>query len=86
MELNKKVSDIKVAQVESAVKLSETDKQQIAQIVAKIAGDSYEVTYALKPSLLGGFTIQVGDRKIDASLKTELEQMTQALKGTTHGK
>lgn len=59
--------------VESAVELSDAE---LSAIKSQLSGDKkeVEVTTTVTPSLLGGMRVTVGDKVIDASVKTQLDQ------------
>lgn len=74
--------------VSSVIPFSDVQKKQLEEVIAKLVSKNQTVTvkYVISANDLGGFTIQIGDRKIDASLRAELRAMIENLKGTTHGK
>lgn len=77
-ELNKTA----LAEVTAAKELSEEQKQQIVDRVKAMAGtDSVEIKTAVDPDLIGGVIIKVGSQVVDASVRGQLRQMTQRLKG-----
>ncbi|MBD2579826.1 ATP synthase F1 subunit delta [Oscillatoria sp. FACHB-1406] len=77
-ELNKTA----LAEVTAAKELSEEQKQQIIDRVKTMAGtDSVEIKTAVDPDLIGGVIIKVGSQVVDASVRGQLRQMTQRLKG-----
>jgi F-type H+-transporting ATPase subunit delta len=52
--------------------------QELAQVTAKVeqlAGTKAELTLATDPTLLGGLTIRIGDRLIDASVRGRLQRL-----------
>lgn len=69
------------AVIESAVVIPEGLKKELAELVAQINGTKVPVTFVVRKDLVGGFTIQIGDRKIDATVVTELKQLQVQLKG-----
>ena len=55
----------------------------ISESLKKIAGNDLTITSNIDPSIVGGFVAKVGDRLIDASVRTRLENMKRGLiKGT----
>jgi F-type H+-transporting ATPase subunit delta len=62
-------------------------KEELAQVrarVEKLAGAKVELTTATDPALLGGLTIRIGDKLIDASVQGRLERLRgQLVQGTS---
>ena len=46
---------------------------------------SFEVEYLVNPSLIGGLTIQIGDRIVDGSIRTKLEKLAGVLRNIQVG-
>jgi F-type H+-transporting ATPase subunit b len=65
------------AVVTSALPLTETEQKTISEQVLKGQGD---VTFVVKPSILGGLVVRVGDKVLDGSVAGQLESMRQNLK------
>lgn len=65
------------ATVVSASELSADIKAQIQQAVlqASPAGSSVELETKINPDLIGGFVLKVGDKQIDTSLSSRLNQL-----------
>lgn len=74
-------NNTQIAVVESAVVVSDAVKKELTELIVKLSGSQTEVVFKVTTGLLGGFTIQIGDRKIDASLRTELKLLAESLKG-----
>jgi F-type H+-transporting ATPase subunit delta len=71
------------ALVTSAKPLSDSDKKKIEQIIAKPKKTSKVVLEEhLNDSLLGGFIIEVGSTRIDASLAGRIRRLEQNLRKT----
>ncbi len=66
--------------VRSAKKLSAAEKKSIAATLKKALGRTVAIQTVVDPELLGGFSVQVGSKYYDASLKTKLEGLSRALK------
>ncbi len=61
--------------IRSAIELTESEKIAImAKLSAKHVGLSYQ--WDIEPSLLAGFTIQIADDVIDASVKSRIERLS----------
>jgi F-type H+-transporting ATPase subunit delta len=57
---------------------SPLSKEELAQVTARVealAGAKVELSTATDPKLLGGLTIRIGDRLIDASVQGRLERL-----------
>jgi len=65
----------KEAYVTSAVALSNTEKQDLAEILANLIGHAVHLETRVDSSLVGGLKIQVGDWIVDTSLRGQLESM-----------
>jgi F-type H+-transporting ATPase subunit delta len=69
----------KLAHVETSVELTISEKQSIEQTLTKILGHDVTVEVTVKPELLGGLRISVGDWIVDTSLEMHLRQLSQSL-------
>jgi len=67
-----------VAEVRSAVALSDDQKQRLAAALEAKTGKKVELKVIIDPSVLGGLVAQVGDTVIDGSIKTRLQQLNTA--------
>ena len=70
--------DKAVAEVRSAVELTDDQRSRLADAIKKATGKNVEVKVVVDPSVLGGLVTTVGDTVIDGSVRTRLEQMKQA--------
>ena len=71
---------IGVACVTSATALSKEQKEAIEEKLLKTSSYSqFRMKYAVNPALIGGMVIQIGDRVVDGSVKTKLENMAKDL-------
>ncbi len=75
--LYKKHKNIIVAEVTSAVKLDDIQKQNIIALLKTDA--TVEMVEKIDPSIIGGFIVRVDDKQIDASILRELSDLRQAL-------
>ena len=72
---------IGVARVTSAVELSADQKQRVEQkLLQQTSYESFEVDYKVDASLIGGMIIRIGDRVVDSSIRTKLDNMTKNLR------
>ncbi len=67
-----------LAEVRSAVALTDDQKARLAEALGKATGKQVELKVVLDPTVLGGVVAQVGDTVIDGSIKTRLEQLKTA--------
>ncbi len=72
--------NIGVAKVSSAVELSALQKAQIEKRLLDLTKHvKIEMNYKVDSSLIGGLVIRIGDRVVDSSIKTRLEQLAKDL-------
>jgi F-type H+-transporting ATPase subunit delta len=67
------------AQVTTVHELGHDERAALEAQVAKLAGTKIRVAYSLDPSLLGGALVKIGSTVYDGSVRTQLEQIKQAL-------
>ena len=71
---------IGVAYITSATELSDTCKKDIeAKLLSTTSYNSMEMHYSVDKSLIGGLVIRIGDRVVDSSIKTKLEDLKRVL-------
>lgn len=71
---------IGVARVVSATELSAAQKMRIEEkLLAQTDYEAFEMQYSVDAALIGGMTIRIGDRVVDASIKSKLERMAGSL-------
>ena len=76
----KRVKNIVVASVTSAVSLTGAQKASIEKRLLETTDfTSMEVTYTVDASIIGGLVIRIDDRVVDSSIKTKIETMSKAL-------
>ena len=69
-----------MVKVTSAVLLSEEQKQRVEKrLLETTQYVDLEITYAVDESLLGGLVIRIGDRVVDSSIRTRLEEVKRDL-------
>jgi F-type H+-transporting ATPase subunit delta len=80
LELSYKEESIEIAKVTSSVQLSAQQQKTIAEKLKKITG-AKQIKLALKldPQLIGGFTIEIGSKLIDTSIRGQLKQISTLL-------
>lgn len=67
--------DKEVAEVRSAIPLTDDQRTRLAAALAKATGKEVEVKVIVDPSVLGGIVSQVGDTVIDGSVRHRLQQL-----------
>jgi F-type H+-transporting ATPase subunit delta len=80
LQLSNKQESIEIAKVTSSVQLSAEQQQNIAEKLKVITG-AKQIKLALKvdSQLIGGFTIEVGSKLIDTSIRGQLKQISSLL-------
>ncbi|MFF2652849.1 F0F1 ATP synthase subunit delta [Streptomyces sp. NPDC058045] len=68
-----------VAVVTSAVPLSDTQKQRLAQGLSKLYGRQIRLHLDVDPEVLGGIRVQVGDEVINGSIADRIEEATRRM-------
>lgn len=68
-----------VAEVRSAIALSDEQTSRLATALGTATGKSVEVKVIVDPTVQGGLVAQVGDTVIDGSVRRRLEQLRAAL-------
>ena len=74
-----RASGVVRAEVTTAVAVSEAEAARIKSTLSERLGGAVETTVAQDPDILGGLVIRVGDRVIDGSVRTRLQQLRTAL-------
>jgi F-type H+-transporting ATPase subunit delta len=70
---------IVTALVTSALPLTPDEDQAVRARVAQLTGTTVDVRTAVDPELIGGLTVRIGDRLIDASVRGRLERLREQL-------
>ena len=80
LELSYKQESIEIAKITSSIQLSAEQQKSIAEKLKKITG-AKQIKLALKvdPQLIGGFTIEIGSKMIDTSIRGQLKQISSLL-------
>ncbi len=66
---------LEVAEVRSAVELTEDQKTRLIAALVKATGAQVNLKVVIDPSVLGGVVATVGDKVIDGSVRTRLDQL-----------
>jgi F-type H+-transporting ATPase subunit delta len=68
-----------VAEVRSAVPLTDEQRSRLAEALQRATGKTVEIKVVVDPDVLGGIVAQVGDTVIDGSVRTRLDQLRSAI-------
>jgi F-type H+-transporting ATPase subunit delta len=68
---------VEKGEVISAVPLNEEQKRDISMVLSNIVGKETRLTSQVDTQIIGGIVARVGDRLIDGSTKTKLQEMRQ---------
>ena len=77
LELSYKTEKIEIAKITSSIQLSADQQKSIAEKLKTITG-AKQIKLALKvdPALIGGFTVEIGSKLIDTSIRGQLKQIS----------
>ena len=67
-----------VAEVRSAVPLTDDQRKRLAEALGEATGKQVEVKVVVDPSVMGGIVAQVGDTVIDGSVRSRLDNLKNA--------
>lgn len=81
-ELDRKASGRAVARLDTATEVDGQVQEQIRDHMADLMELKLDLEARQDPAILGGFVVRVGDRMLDASLKTRLEALRKQLKAS----
>ena len=65
----------------TAIDLGDEEKQRYERVLADRLGKKVRMEFHHDPGLVAGATIQIGDRLIDGSVRTQLDRLRQRLVG-----
>ena len=71
--------NLSVAQVRSAVALSDDQQHRLKAALANATGQQVELKVVVDPSVIGGIVATVGDTVIDGSVRTRVDQLKSRL-------
>ena len=74
-------NNVTYAKVVSASPLSEANKQKMLNEVQQAIGGTIKLNSQVDPSLIGGFVLTVGDRRIDTSVANSLNKIKKDFAG-----
>jgi F-type H+-transporting ATPase subunit delta len=79
VEMSAAEANKEVAEVRTAVPLTDDQRDRLAKALEDATGKQVEVKVVVDPSVLGGIVAQVGDTVIDGSVRRRLDQLKNAL-------
>lgn len=79
VEMSARENNRKVAEVRSAVELTDDQKSRLADALSRRLGGEVEIKVIIDPSVLGGAITQVGDTVIDGSVRHRLSQLKESI-------
>ena len=80
IEKVKEVQKIGVAYVTTAVELNEVQKKEVQdKLLQTTSYVSMEMHYDVDASLIAGMVIRIGDRVVDSSVRTKIDELTKQL-------
>lgn len=71
--------DLEVAEVRSAVSLTDDQQDRLKAALANATGKAVNLKVIIDPSVLGGIVATVGDTVIDGSVRTRVDQLKSRL-------
>ena len=78
-ELIKEHKGIVSIELVTAVQLDEETKKNILAKIEGTVKGTLEVTETIDPEIIGGYIVKMGDRRIDASVKSQFNKLKQTL-------
>ncbi len=79
VERSAREANKEVAEVRSAIALTEDQRSRLADALGRATGKEVEVKVILDPSIKGGLVAQVGDTVIDGTVRHRLELLRESL-------
>lgn len=68
-------------EVTSSKALGRDQVDQVTAVLSRISGKQVRLTTKVDPSLIGGLVAKVGDTVLDGTIRTQLNQLKESLKG-----
>jgi F-type H+-transporting ATPase subunit delta len=78
LEMTASTGDRHIAEVRSAVELSDDQKTRLAASLKAATGKDVDIVVVVDPSVLGGIVTQIGDTVIDGSVRHRLAQLRES--------
>ena len=67
------------AELTTAIELSDDDERRLLKQIEKASGRKVEATRKVDPNLIGGFVLQAGSMRVDASVRGRIERLRREL-------
>jgi F-type H+-transporting ATPase subunit delta len=67
------------AELTTAIELSDDDERRLLKQIEDASGRKVEATRQVDPALIGGIVLQVGSRRLDASVRGRLDKLRRQL-------
>jgi F-type H+-transporting ATPase subunit b len=71
--------DVEVAEVISALPLTEEEQNLVKQKLLAQLKDLQDISFRVDPSILGGLIVRVGDHMLDGSVNRQLQELSRGL-------
>jgi len=68
-------SNIMTSKVESAVALSDEQRNALTEALENLSGKHIDADYTVDPSLIGGVLVRIGDTVYDGSIRSGLQRL-----------
>jgi F-type H+-transporting ATPase subunit delta len=78
LELTASSGDRHIAEVRSAVELTQDQRTRLATSLKAATGKDVDIVVVVDPSVLGGIVTQIGDTVIDGSVRHRLAQLRES--------
>lgn len=78
-ELVLRARGIAIADVTTAVELTDEERQRVSAQLARIIGSDVEVRTHVDDAIIGGLVARIGDQLIDGSVRTQLRELRSSL-------
>ena len=76
----KEYKKIGIAHITTAVDMSDSQKKAVEdKLISTTNYQSFEMNYSVDSSLIGGMIIRVGDRVIDSTIKSKINELSKSL-------
>ncbi|MGB2662944.1 MAG: ATP synthase F1 subunit delta, partial [Candidatus Acidiferrum sp.] len=63
------------AEISCAAEMTEKQKAELVSRLERLSGKKIQAKYSLKPALLGGAVVRIGDTIFDGSVRNQLNQL-----------
>ena len=74
-DIYRKTNGIVIGKLTTAQSVDSQQKTQIKKMVAEKTGGDVDFISNINPDLIGGFVLQIGDNRLDASLSNQLKKI-----------